>query len=90
MSTNQQHQLVISPVRYPGGLRIVQCHDCQYAFAAEFDAQGIIKMETKETFNHGDAYASHSLFQTPTIELELSFDAELETEDEDHSFFDEI
>jgi hypothetical protein len=89
MSTNQQHHLVMSPVKYPGGLRILECHDCQYAFAVEFDAQGILKMETKESINRGDSFASHSLFQTPKIELELNFGADIES-DEAQSHFGEI
>ncbi|MCA9898960.1 MAG: hypothetical protein KC433_12285 [Anaerolineales bacterium] len=75
------HELKISPVRYPGGLRIVECQDCRYAFAAEFDAQGIIKLDTKESINKGDIHASHRMFQTPQIELELSMAAELDTDD---------
>ena len=89
MSSNQQHQLVLSRVKYPGGLRIVECKECKYAFAAEFDTHGIIKMETKEAINQGDAYASHSLFQTPVIELELNFGADLEA-DEVQSHFGDI
>ena len=83
------HELKISPVRYPGGLRIVECDACRYAFAAEFDAQGIIKLDTKESINQGDIHASHRLFQTPQIELELDMAAELDNDDDlaDFSLF---
>lgn len=74
-----QHNLTLSSIKYPGGLRIVECKTCRYAFAAEFDAQGIIKLETKESLNKGDIYASHSLFQTPKIELDLNVGADVET-----------
>jgi hypothetical protein len=82
MSTNQQHQLVVSRVKYPGGLRFVECQICSYAFVAEFDTQGTIKLETKESINQGDAYASHTLFQTPEIHLELNMDGEFYSEAE--------
>lgn len=88
MNSNQEHQLVLSRVKYPGGLRIVECRECQYAFAAEFDTQGIIKMETKEAINRGDGYASHSLFQTPEIQLTLDFGADLEADEEQSHFGD--
>jgi len=78
---NNLHHLKMSPVRYPGGLRIVECDTCQYAFAAEFDALGIIKLETKESINKGDIHASHSLFQTPKIELSLTVGTDVETDE---------
>ncbi|MCP4422574.1 MAG: hypothetical protein GY805_38680 [Chloroflexi bacterium] len=89
MSINQQHHLVISPIKYPGGLRIVECETCSYAFATETDLQGIIKMETKESINQGDAYASHTLFQTPKIKLALNFGMDMEA-DEEQIHFGEI
>jgi hypothetical protein len=77
---NSLHNLKISPVNYPRGLRIVECDTCRYAFAAEFDAQGIIRLETKESINRGDVSASHSLFQTPKIELDLNVGADVEAD----------
>ncbi|MCB9006877.1 MAG: hypothetical protein H6656_05850 [Ardenticatenaceae bacterium] len=88
MSTYQQHHLVLSRVKYPGGLRLVECQECQYAFAVEFDAHGVIKMETKESINKGDQTATHSLFQTPAIELEVNFGADLEVDEEQYHFGD--
>lgn len=83
---NNLHQLKISSTRYPGGLRIVECDTCRYAFAAEFDAQGIIKLETRVGINPGDAHATHSMFQTPQIELNLRFGADVETDDRQAHF----
>lgn len=77
----QPHTLEVSNVQYPGGLRIVECTVCDYAFAAEVDSSGILKMDTKEVFNYGDTNASHSLFQTPEIDLELRVTAEMEPHD---------
>ena len=66
----------------------MECESCRYAFAAEFDTQGVIKMETKEAINQGDAYASHTLFQTPKIELTLNIGADLEADEEQSHFGD--
>ncbi|MEZ4594095.1 MAG: hypothetical protein R3D55_23585 [Chloroflexota bacterium] len=72
------HTLKISPIRYPGGLRIVECDSCRYAFAVELDAQGVIKWQTKESINTGDIHATHQLFQTPQIELELQAEIDVD------------
>ncbi|MBK7896535.1 MAG: hypothetical protein WAS33_03025 [Candidatus Promineifilaceae bacterium] len=74
------HTLKISPIRYPGGLRIVECDSCRYAFAVEFDAQGAVKWHTKEWINRGDSHATHHLFQTPQIALELQAQVEVEVD----------
>ena len=75
---SKHHQLRISPSQYPGGLRIVECETCRYAFAAEINEAGMLQQETKEQFNEGDLDASHSLFQVPTGPLlEISITAEL-------------
>ncbi len=75
---SKHHQLRISPIQYPGGLRIVECETCRYAFAAEINEAGMLQQETKEQFNEGDLDASHSLFQVPTGPLlEISITAEL-------------
>lgn len=75
---NNVHKLQISPVRYPGGLRIVECTSCRYAFAAEINAAGVLDHSTREQFNAGDLDASHSLFEVPTGNLlEVSLEATL-------------
>lgn len=70
-----KHALSMSKTRYPGGLRIVACRDCSYAFAAEVDAAGVIDLSTKVPVNQGDLTATHSFFQTPQIQPELSISA---------------
>ena len=69
---SKQHLLTVSDVKYPGGLRIVECHECRYAFAVEVDQYGIMELDTRVTINEGDYTASHSLFQAydelPTVE----------------------
>jgi hypothetical protein len=78
MTGSQQHQLKISPIQYPGGLRIVECETCRYAFAAEINEVGMLQQETKVQINEGDLDASHSLFQVPTGPLvEISINAEI-------------
>lgn len=73
---NHSHELKISPVNYPGGLRIVECSTCRYAFAAEINGAGVLDHETRVQFNEGDVDASHSLFEVPTGPLvEISIDA---------------
>ena len=75
---NKQHQLIISPIQYPGGLRIVECEVCRYAFAAEVNELGMLRQETKVPINEGDLDASHSLFQVPSGPLlEISISAEI-------------
>jgi hypothetical protein len=69
---NQQHSITISSIKYPGGLRIVECSECNYAFAAEVDTVGVIDLSTKVPINQGDLSASHSFFQTPEVQPELS------------------
>ena len=73
---NNQHKLKISPVNYPGGLRIIECGSCSYAFAAEINSAGVLDHETRVQINEGDLNASHSLFELPAGPLvEISIDA---------------
>ena len=75
---SEHHQLIISPVNYPRGLRIIECESCRYAFAAEINEAGVLQQDTKVQINEGDINASHTLFQVPTGPLvEISVDAEL-------------
>ena len=75
---SKQHQLHISPIQYPGGLRIVECETCRYAFAAETSDVGMLQYETQVQINEGDLDASHTLFQVPTGPLlEISINAEI-------------
>lgn len=69
------HQVVMSPVKYPGGLRIFECNQCRYAFAAKIDDAGVIMFDTRVRVNNGDLEATHSLFMTPVIELEMETNA---------------
>jgi hypothetical protein len=75
---SQLHQITMSSLAYPGGLRIFECKQCRYAFAAEVDATGVLDLNTKVPINQGDLAASHNLFQTPEIQLELEVSAEME------------
>lgn len=77
----KNHQLMVAKTKYPGGLRLYECDECRYAFAAEVDQNGIIEMHSKVMINDGDYQASHSLFQTPEIDLELSVSSDVEHED---------
>ena len=75
---NNHHELSISPIQYPGGLRIVECVTCRYAFAAEINEVGMLQQESKVQINEGDLDASHSLFQVPDGPLlEISINAEI-------------
>ncbi len=48
---NKHHELIISPIQYPSGLRIVECESCSYAFAAEVNEVGMLEQETKVQIN---------------------------------------
>ena len=77
-NVSKHHQLKISPIRYPGGLRIVECQICRYAFAAEINEAGVLDHTTRIQFNEGELEASHALFEVPTgplveISIEASF-----------------
>jgi hypothetical protein len=76
---NKQHSLTISNIKYPGSLRIVECNECNYAFAAEVDTVGVIDLATKVPINQGDLSVSHNFFQTPQIRPELSISAKVRT-----------
>ena len=72
------HELKISPVRYPGGLRIVECDACRYAFAAEINEAYVLDIDTRIQINEGDLDASHTLFEVPGGPLvEISLEASL-------------
>ncbi len=73
---NIQHEVIMSPQKYPGGLRIFTCRDCRYAFAAEVNEWGIVQFETKVSINHGDTAAVHGLFQVYDEPPTLSFSGE--------------
>lgn len=60
---SKHHKLTMSKTKYPGGLRIIECHQCTYALAAEVDESGAIQVETKVKINRGDPAASHSYLQ---------------------------
>ena len=75
---SDHHQLVITKATYPGGLKLVECTACEYAFAAEFDAHNIIQYNTKVTINYGDLHAVHTFFQVPEEMPVLSISAEME------------
>lgn len=70
---SQTHEIKISPRTYPNGLRIFECKQCRYAFAAEVNNKGTIQFETRVPINHGDQTASHTFFQTPQINLFADF-----------------
>lgn len=68
-----QHQLFISKARYPGGLRIIECHACSYAMAAEINETGVVQYETAVSLDYGDFTATHALFQAPEAPPTLDF-----------------
>lgn len=80
--TIQQHNVIMSKTRYPGGLRIFECWDCDYAFAAELQRNGILDPGSRVPINIGDPGASHALFMTPVIDLRLDLGAEVATDDD--------
>ena len=71
----KQHHLTLRSVRYPGGLRIIECESCSYALAVEVDQSGIIRMETAVSLDHGDYSVSHAFFQAVDEMPTLGFDA---------------
>lgn len=75
---SKHHQLKISPTHYPGGLRIVECETCRYAFAAEINEAGVLDHITRIQFNEGELEVSHALFEVPSgplvkISIEAAF-----------------
>lgn len=75
---NKQHTLAMSQVKYPRGLRIIECQECRYAFAVEVDNQNVLQMHTRVKINEGDFEASHAYFQIPEIEPVLQVSADLD------------
>lgn len=74
----KQHKMAMSPKKYPDGLRIFECADCRYAFAAEVNEYDIIQYATKVTINYGDLDAAHTIFQMPDEPLTLNMGASLD------------
>lgn len=74
---SDHHQLTITNSNYPGGLKIVECTECDYSFAAEIDEHNIIQYNTKVTINYGDLHAVHTFFQAPDEAPTLTISAEL-------------
>ncbi|RMG94745.1 MAG: hypothetical protein D6706_13270 [Chloroflexi bacterium] len=78
---SKHHQLKMKDVKYPGGLRIFECQQCRYAFAAEVDENDVILVETRVYINFGDPEASHSFFQAPDEMPKLTVEAEASAEE---------
>jgi hypothetical protein len=74
----EQHRLKMAHVKYPGGLRIIECGECAYAFAVEVDQDDVLQMHTRIKINEGDFEASHSYFQIPEIRPVLQIASEIE------------
>lgn len=72
----KEHTLLMSKVKYPRGLRIIECQECRYAFAVEVDNQNIMQMHTRVKINEGDFEASHAYFHIPEVEPVLKISAE--------------
>ncbi|MCA9918124.1 MAG: hypothetical protein KC445_09235 [Anaerolineales bacterium] len=74
------HTISMSKKVYPGGLRFFECRECEYAFAAEINAVGVLEYDTKVTVNYGDREATHSYFfvpdEVPTVSLSAAFSQE--------------
>ncbi|MCA9920855.1 MAG: hypothetical protein KC419_23305 [Anaerolineales bacterium] len=85
MST--QHNLVMASQKYPDGLRIFECQECRYAFAAEVDQYGVFIPGSKVMINSGNSSAAHAFFHTPNIDVELAFSAKAESKDKRSTAF---
>jgi len=70
-----KHKLHLTKTIYSDGLRIIECDDCRYAFAVEFDA-GQPQMTTRININQGDINAIHTLFLVPKIDLEFNVEVD--------------
>lgn len=75
---DKQHILKMAEIKYPGGLRIIECEECSYAFAVEFDRFDVMQMHTKVKINEGDCEVAHSFFYIPEIKPSLRISAEAE------------
>lgn len=75
---DKQHILKMAEIKYPGGLRIIECETCSYAFAVEFDGDDVMQMHTKVKINEGNCEAAHSYFHIPEIKPSLRIAAETE------------
>ena len=64
---NKHHELKMAKTKYPGGLRIIECETCRYAFAIEVDQDEVLQMDTRIPINEGELEASHSYFQAPDM-----------------------
>ena len=64
----KHHKLTMSKREYPGGLRIIECEECAYAWVAEVNQYGAIRADTKIKINRGDLEASHSYIHAPQVE----------------------
>ncbi|NKQ34735.1 MAG: hypothetical protein HF973_03870 [Chloroflexi bacterium] len=56
----KQHRLTISPQKYPGGIRFIECQECSYAAAAVVDEHGYIQPGSKMKINSGNTQAAHA------------------------------
>jgi hypothetical protein len=74
---SKHHKLKLSKTIYSGGLRIIECEECDYAFAIEVDRDNILQMHTRVKINGGDFTASHSYFQIPEIRPTLIVSSEI-------------
>lgn len=83
----KRHSLNMSPIKYPGGLRIIECQTCSYAVVTEVDEWGIIKAETKIKINSGDHNASHSYIYTPVEEIADADASEIADDIPEDAFF---
>ena len=80
---NKSHTVRMSQKTYPGNLKFFECHECNYAFAAEINEVGVLDYATKITVNHGDLEAMHSYFFIPDEAPTLSMSAAYVQADED-------
>jgi len=74
---SEQHTLRTTKKDYPGGLKLIECTTCNYAFAAEVNEHDIIDLGSKVTINYGDLHAAHTFFQAPEEAPTLTISAEL-------------
>lgn len=84
---SEQHYLTMQPTKYPNGLRIFECRECRYAFAAEVDQYGVFLPGSKVVINSGNSRAAHTFFHTPEIDVELVVLADVESKNKRTSAF---
>ena len=73
----KQHKLTMSHVKYPGGIRIIECTECSYALVTEVDQFGIVQMDARVKINYGDPEASHSYVHAPQDERDEDIYAQI-------------